>query len=119
MVVAKNSKPQITQRRRPTPVLGDGGPPPPLPSMLAIGSASRGGARPLSHPPDLPGGEFVSVDRLRPHGVAVAGPGRGRRAGIADDAGVDEVLVEVVDVLTQAVLEGAAHRDVVVDRQVL
>src|SRR5258708_28279700 len=119
MVVAKKSKAQITQRRRPTPELEGAAPPPPLPSMLDIGSASPGRGPPLSHPPDLAGGEFVSVDRLRPHGDAVAGPGPRQGVGVSDNAGVDEVLVEVVDVLAQAVLGRAAHRAVVEDRQVV
>lgn len=38
---------------------------------------------------------------------------------VLDDGGVGEVLVEVVDVLDDAVLAAAGHRDVVEHRQVL
>src|SRR4051812_30925372 len=89
-----------------------------VPSGAAGGSDRRGGVAPV-RAPGAAGGELEVFERLRLHGDAVPG-GEGRRVAPVHDAdGVDEVLVQVVHVLADAILEGGAQRDVVEDREVL
>src|SRR5205823_10997217 len=56
---------------------------------------------------------------LRPHRDAVAGGGRHEVATVPHDDGIDEVLVQVVHVLDDAVLERRADAHVVEDREML
>src|ERR1700730_7901313 len=69
-----------------------------------------------------PGGAFwepIDVQRVGPHLGAVA-RARGRKVmPVLDTRGINEVLVQVVDVLAHAVFKGCAHSDVIEDREVL
>jgi len=115
MVVAKKRRAQMSQRtwlvREETPSGGESG------SIIQRGLAH---VRPRS-----PAGatrrraEFVGIERGGLDGDAVAGTGRRDVTGVADDARIDEVLVQVVDVLAHTVLEAAAHGDVVEVGEVL
>src|SRR5713101_4377271 len=75
-------------------------------------------ARGLGHPRRAIG-IAVGPHRFGLHLAAVARPA-GRHVATPDDLRrIDEMLMEVVDVLADAVAQGAAYRDVVEDRQVL
>src|SRR5260221_1497371 len=121
MVVAKKSSAQTIQRTllagaRSAGSVGPSGP-------VCSKAASRAGALMSGHglqaAPHFAFRELVGLERVGLDGDAVAGARRRQVAGVAHDARIDEVLVEVVDVLAHAVLETAAHRDVVEDRDVL
>src|SRR5499427_10078578 len=59
------------------------------------------------------------AERLRAHSDAPARHLRRDVVSVADHHRVDEVLVQVLDVLENPVLERAAHRDVIKERDVL
>src|SRR5206468_1031821 len=61
----------------------------------------------------------VRRERLAPHRNAVARRRRRHVAAVTNDHRVQEMLVQVVHVLDDAVLERGAHADVVEDREVL
>src|SRR6202034_4169609 len=69
--------------------------------------------------PDGAVGKLVSLQRSGLHGDARSGLGGDAVSPVTDDAGVDKVLVEVVDVFDAPVLERPGHGDVVEDRRVL
>src|SRR4051812_4972356 len=122
MVVAKKSSAQTIQRTLLAGVrsAGSAGSAGPVDSMAA---SSRAGALMSGHglqaAPYFAFRELIRLERVGLDGDAIAGARRRQIAGVAHDARVDEVLVEVVDVLAHAVLETAAHGDVVEDRDVL
>src|SRR5258706_4060253 len=86
-------------------------------------AASRAGALMSGHclqaAPHLAVGELVGNERIWTYADAVAWPRRREVARVAHDAEIDEVLVQMVDVLAHAVLEAAAHGNVVEDGEVL
>ncbi len=53
------------------------------------------------------------------HGDAVSRCRRRHVTAVADDAGLGEVLVQVIDILGDPVVEGRGNGDVVDDREVL
>ena len=86
--------------------------------------AREAGCHERRHRGDRPGPrgavrEPEAFERLGSHRDAVAGRCRGDVPTAADRRRVHEVLVQVVHVFHDPVLEGAADRDVVEDREVL
>src|SRR4051794_16435475 len=73
----------------------------------------------LQRAPDTAGRELVRIERLRPDGDAVSRPQRSNITRVADDARIDEVFVQMIDVLAHPVFQAAADGDVVEDRDVL
>src|SRR5258707_2613668 len=125
MAVAKKSSAQTIQRTLLAGARSAGS----VGSVGSVGSAGtmaaalRAGALMSGHgleaAPYFAFRELVGLERVGLDGDAVTRARRRQVAGIAHDARIDEVLVEVVDVLAHAVFETAAHRDVVEDRDVL
>src|SRR6188474_1618906 len=119
----------MPQRRRPiAPPPGRGRPSAPPPRRGRPSAPSPGRGRPLGRPftmlvsmprPDSSSRKLVVRDRLRLYLDAVPRSKRRHVPRIPGDAGIDEMLVQVVDVLADAMLERTAHRHVVEDRQVL
>src|SRR5262252_2525114 len=112
MVVAKKSSAQTIQRTLLAGARSAG----PAGSAAASSAGALMSGHGLQAPPHFAVRELVRFERVGLDGDAVAGARRRHVPGVAHDARIGEVLVQMVDVLAHTVLQAAAHGDVVEDR---